>query len=290
MGLVDHLNGTAAPRLQQLLAAAHGRLGASGRLDAEVLLAHVLQQPRSVLFADPERPATAAQASEYEALIERRAAGEPVAYLTGEREFWSLPLQVTPAVLIPRPETELVVERVLALLGQPPAATASRRVLDLGTGSGAIALALAAARPAWRITAVERSAAALLVAQQNAQRLGLAGVEFLAGDWFTPLARRRFDAICSNPPYIAAADAALAALHFEPPAALVAGATGLEALQQLIAGAPSHLERGGWLVLEHGAGQAAALAAALVASGYARVGCHCDLAGLDRVTEAQWEI
>lgn len=289
MGSVEHLTGTAPARLHELLAAAQRRLGAAARLDAEVLLAHVLQQPRSVLFADPERPATPAQAAQYLALIERRAAGEPVAYLTCEREFWSLPLRVTPAVLIPRPETELVVERVLALLDQPAATTASMRVLDLGTGSGAVALALAASRPAWSITAVERSAAALQLARRNGQHLGLARVEFLAGDWFAPLAQRRFDLICSNPPYLAAEDAALAALQFEPPAALVAGATGLEALERLIAGAPSHLERGGWLVLEHGASQACALAAALVASGYARVRCHRDLAGLDRVTEAQWE-
>jgi len=288
MGSVEHLTGTAPARLHELLAAAQQRLGAPARLDAEVLLAHVLQQPRSVLFADRERAATPAQATHYRALIERRAAGEPVAYLTGEREFWSLPLRVTPAVLIPRPETELVVERVLALLGES-AAAASMRLLELGTGSGAIALALATARRAWSITAVERSEAALQVALQNAQRLGLTGVELLAGDWFSPLAQRRFDLICSNPPYVAAADAALAALRFEPAAALVAGATGLEALLWLIAAAPPHLERGGWLVLEHGASQADALAAALVASGYARVRCHRDLAGLDRVTEAQWE-
>ena len=165
MGSVEHLTGTAPSRLHELLAAAQRRLGASARLDTEVLLAHVLQQPRSVLFAERERPATAAQAAQYRVLIERRAAGEPVAYLTGEREFWSLSLEVSPAVLVPRPETELVVERVLALLGQPSAATAPSRVLELGTGSGAIALALATSRPPWRITAVERSAAALQVAR-----------------------------------------------------------------------------------------------------------------------------
>jgi release factor glutamine methyltransferase len=289
MGSADHLTGSAAPRLHELLAGAQNRLGASARLDAEVLLAHVLQQPRSVLIADAERMASAEQTARYGRLIERRAAGEPLAYLTGEREFWSLPLLVTPAVLIPRPETELVVERVLALLAASAAGAAPRRVLDLGTGSGAIALALAATLPTLRLTAVDCSWDAVQVARQNAQRLGLTQVEWLTGDWFTPLAGRRFDTICSNPPYVAAGDEALAALRYEPTAALVAGATGFESLRHLIAEAASHLQPGGWLVLEHGCPQARAVAAELVASGYARVRCHRDLAGLDRVTEAQWE-
>jgi release factor glutamine methyltransferase len=169
-----------------------------------------------------------------------------------------------------------------------PAATV-RRVADLGTGSGAIALALASARPCWAVSAVERSAAALEIARRNAVALGLSRIETLAGDWFAPLAQRRFDLICSNPPYIAAGDSALGGLRFEPAAALVAGPTGLEALRHLVVHAPAHLDTGGWLVLEHGHDQGAAVAAALVATGYARVRCHRDLAGHDRVTEAQWE-
>jgi release factor glutamine methyltransferase len=290
MGIVDHLTEPAALRLQQLLAAGCAALGGPGaRLDAEVLLAHVLQQARSGLLADGERAIAAGDAERYRALLARRLAGEPVAYLTGEREFWSLSLTVSPAVLIPRPETELVVERTLALLSGMPEAAAPVRALDLGTGSGAIALALAAARSHWSITASDRSAAALQVARDNAQRLGLGRIEFVLGDWLLPLMQRRFDVICCNPPYIAADDASLQALRFEPHAALTPGASGLEALRHLIAHAPAQLERGAWLVLEHGSTQAREVAAALVAAGYARVRCHRDLAGHDRVTEARWE-
>ena len=290
MGIVDHLTEPATLRLQQLLAAACAALGGPGaRLDAEVLLAHVLQQSRGVLLADGERAIAATDAERYRALLARRLAGEPVAYLTGVREFWSLPLTVSPAVLIPRPETELVVERTLALLTGTPDAAAPVRALDLGTGSGAIALALAAARPHWAITASDRSAAALQVARENAQRLGLGHIEFVLGDWLLPFMQRRFDVICCNPPYIAANDGSLQALRFEPRAALTPGASGLEALRHLIAHAPPHLERGAWLVLEHGSTQAREVAAALVAAGYARVRCHRDLAGHDRVTEARWE-
>jgi release factor glutamine methyltransferase len=257
------------------------------RLEAEVLLAYVLHAPRSALFAHPERRLDAASAARYEALLARRAAGEPIAYLTGEREFWSLPLSVNSSVLIPRPETELVVERALALLPGLPGGEV--RVADLGTGSGAIALALASARPGWKLLATDASAPALQVARANAERLRLTGIEFMHGDWFTPLAGRRFHAIVSNPPYVAGGDPALQALRYEPATALSPGPTGLEALRQLIAHAPAHLEPLAWLVLEHGADQAAAVAAALVATGYARVGCHRDLAGHERVTEAQWQ-
>jgi release factor glutamine methyltransferase len=256
-------------------------------LAAAVLLAHVLNRPRAALITHGELPIEPALATRYRALVGRRVAGEPIAYLTGQREFWSLPLNVTPDVLIPRPETELLVERALALLPEP-AASGERRVADLGTGSGAVALALASERPAWRLTATDRSEAALAVARGNAARLKLQDIEFLAGDWFAPLAGRRFEAILSNPPYIAGGDAALAALRHEPAVALSPGPTGLEALRQLIAQAPAHLERGGWLLLEHGADQADAVAAALVAAGYARVRCHRDLAGRDRVTEGRW--
>jgi release factor glutamine methyltransferase len=255
----------------------------SARLDAEILLAHALRQPRSHLLAHDEQPVDEATISRYQSMLARRAQGEPLAYLTGEREFWSLPLAVTPDVLIPRPETELAVERCLALRDAAPAAIA-----DLGTGSGAIALALAVERPLWRVLATDHAAGALLVARGNAERLGVRNVYFSQGDWFGPLQGRRFDLIVSNPPYVAARDPALYALRYEPAAALSPGASGVEALQRIVLQARAHLLPGGWLVLEHGAGQAAAVAGSLVDAGYARVRCHADLAGRDRVTEAQW--
>jgi release factor glutamine methyltransferase len=255
----------------------------SARLDAEILLANALRQPRSYLLAHDDQPVDEATIAHYQSMLARRAQGEPLAYLTGEREFWSLPLAVTPEVLIPRPETELAVQRCLALLDAAPAAVA-----DLGTGSGAIALALAVERPLWRVLATDYAAGALLVARGNAERLGVCNVYFSLGDWFGPLQGRRFDLIVSNPPYVAARDPALLALRYEPAAALSPGASGLEALQRIVLQAPAHLLPGGWLVLEHGAGQAAAVAGSLVDAGYARVRCHADLAGRERVTEAQW--
>ncbi|MFI4868475.1 MAG: peptide chain release factor N(5)-glutamine methyltransferase [Steroidobacterales bacterium] len=254
----------------------------SARLDAELLLAHVLRQPRSYLQAHDDERIEAAAITRFEAMLARCAQGEPLAYLTGEREFWSLPLAVTPDVLIPRPETELAVERCLALRGADPAAVA-----DLGTGSGAIALALAVERPQWRILATDCAAGALQVARANAQRLGVQNVQFLQSDWFAALSGREFDLIVSNPPYVAAADPALHALRYEPAVALSPGASGMEALRRIVLEATVHLLPGGWLVLEHGAGQAAELTHALVGAGYARVRCHPDLAGFDRVTEAQ---
>jgi release factor glutamine methyltransferase len=257
-------------------------------LAAGVLLAHVLNRPRAALITQGELPIEPAAAAGYRALLARRVAGEPIAYLTGQREFWSLLLMVSPAVLIPRPETELLVERALALLPATQAAAGDVRVADLGTGSGAIALALASERSGWVVTATDQSEAALTVARANAARLKLGHIEFLAGDWFAPLGGRRFEAVISNPPYIARDDAALAALRHEPAAALIPGPGGLEALRHLISQASAHLEPGGWLLLEHGADQADAVAAALVAAGYARVRCQRDLAGRDRVTEGRW--
>ena len=211
MGTADNL---AEPvRLRQLLMRGIEALRpheTNAPLAAEVLLAHVLNRSRAALITQGELPIEPALATRYRALVDRRVAGEPIAYLTGQREFWSLPLHVTPAVLIPRPETELLVERALALLPETQA-TGELRVADLGTGSGAVALALASERPAWRLTATDQSEAALTVARANAARLQLGAIEFLVGDWFAPLAGRRFAAILSNPPYIALGDAALAA-------------------------------------------------------------------------------
>jgi release factor glutamine methyltransferase len=255
----------------------------SPALDAALLLAHVLGQARGWLLAHGERILADSEARDFRLLVERRATGEPVAYLVGHREFWSLMLRVTPAVLVPRPETELVVERALALL---PASAAA--VADLGTGSGAIALALARERPQWRLTATDRSAQALALAAENARSLRLENVRFAAGDWFNALGTERYALIASNPPYIASGDPALAdlALQHEPPEALSCGADGLSALAALIVGARNHLLPGGWLVLEHGATQAGDVATLLVAQGYAHVRCHADLAGRPRVTEA----
>ena len=255
------------------------------RLEAQLLLAQVLAVSRAQLHAYPEATADAAQAALYRGLIERRAAGEPLAYLTGRREFWSLDLAVTPAVLIPRPETELLVERAL-VLGPPGEA----RVADLGTGSGAIALALARERPRWRIVATDVSAPALAVARANGAALGLTGIEFLAGSWFGPLAGARFDLLLSNPPYVGADDPALShpALACEPALALTPpGGDALAALRILARGAAAHLLPGGWLLLEHGTSQGAEVRAELVAAGFAHVRSHRDLAGPERMTEGQ---
>jgi release factor glutamine methyltransferase len=253
------------------------------RLDAELLLARATGLSRALLIAHGEQPLSATARQRFEAECARRLAGEPLAYIEGEKEFWSLTLRVTPAVLVPRPETELLVERCLAAL---PAT--AQRVADLGTGSGAIALALAQERPAWHIDAVDASSAALAVAQGNAQRLGLQRIRFHHGSWFAPLRGQHYDAIVSNPPYVDPADAALIALRHEPLAALAAADAGYADLLQIIATAPAHLHSGGLLLLEHGSTQAPRLAAALVARGYARVVCHPDLAGHPRVTEARW--
>ena len=254
----------------------------TARLDAEVLLAHSLGVSRAWLAAHADD--VAAAATPFASLIARRAAGEPLAYILGFKDFWTLRLRVTPAVLVPRPETELLVERALAL-----APASSVCALDLGTGSGAIALALASERPAWKITATDASLEALAVAQANAAELGLTRVGFLHGSWFGPLAGRRFDLVLSNPPYIAAADSALlhSALQCEPQMALSPGPDGMACLREIIQNAPHHLAPGGWLLLEHGADQEGEVAHELVARGFTHVRSHRDLAGHERVTEAR---
>lgn len=253
-------------------------------LEAQLLLGHALGLARGELLARGEQVPAPGPMAAFAHAVQRRAAGEPLAYITGQREFWSLPLRVTPAVLVPRPETELVVERALALVGTGPA-----RVADLGTGSGAIALALAHERPQWRVTATDRSVAALEVATANARALGVDNVRLLAGDWYGAIAGERFELIASNPPYVGATDPVLQdpALRHEPLVALASGPSGLEDLAAVVAGASAHLSAAGWLVLEHGAGQAPEVEKLLVAQGFRHVRCHADLAGLARVTEAQ---
>jgi len=272
-------------QVSRILASAAARLeGVSDTptLDAEILLAHVLGKPRAFLRARGDDAVTAPDHEQYRALLARRLAGEPVAYLTGRREFWSLDLAVGPGVLVPRPETELLVEIAVGAL-------AGRRhphILDLGTGSGAIALALAIEIPAAHITAVDASPAALDLARSNARRAGIENVEFLPGDWYQPVAGRRFDLIVSNPPYLAANDPHLRALGREPAAALVAGPTGLEALAKIASGAADHLRPGGIVILEHGSEQGPAVRELLTRAGLEAALTRCDLAGLERATLA----
>ncbi|MFC5570005.1 peptide chain release factor N(5)-glutamine methyltransferase [Lysobacter yangpyeongensis] len=268
-----------APRLDVLLRDARTRIEA---VDADFLLAHALGRPRSWLLAHREDPVPAEVAAAFEALVQRREQGEPVAYLTGHRGFWRFDLAVTPATLIPRPETELLVELALARL---PAGQ-SLRIADLGTGSGAIALALAGERPQARVIATDASAPALAVAEANARTLGLANLAFRAGDWFAPLAGERFDLIASNPPYIALDDPHLGEgdLRFEPASALSSGIDGLDAIRRIVADAPAHLDAGGWLLLEHGWEQGAAVRELLLRAGFVDVATERDLEGRDRVT------
>ncbi|MGO9933125.1 MAG: peptide chain release factor N(5)-glutamine methyltransferase [Steroidobacteraceae bacterium] len=254
----------------------------SPRLDAQLLLGKLLGLSRAALIARGDEPVAPDCRRAFAGLIARRAAGTPVAYLTGSREFWSLALNVTPAVLVPRPETETLVERALEL----KSAAAACSVLDLGTGSGAIALAIASERPKWRVTGVDVSPQALKVAARNSAELGLAHIEWRQGSWFDAVPARRFDLILANPPYIAATDPALAHLCAEPRIALRAGPTGLEALGAIIASAPPHLQARGWLVLEHGAAQARDVARLLKRRGFSAVRACPDSFGKARVTLA----
>ncbi len=266
-------------------------LGDGARFDAELLLAATLGVNRATLVARSRDICDADMLEVYWQRVARRAAGEPFAYITGRRGFWSLDLTVTPDVLVPRPETELLVERALALgdeLGQSLGRPAIE-LADLGTGSGAIALAIASARPGWHVVATDISPAALEVARGNAIRLRIESVAFFEGEWWSPLARQKFDMVVSNPPYVAADDPALddLALQHEPRIALTPGADALAALRDIVAGAPKHLRPGAALLLEHGADQAAAVAELLVAQGFNHVRSHADLAGHLRITEGR---
>lgn len=259
------------------------RGSSSPRLDAELLLADLLGIPRARLLALDDGALPPGIAEAFEERIARRTGGEPVAYLLGQRDFWTLTLAVSPAVLVPRPETELLVEFALEVLAGHPAP----RVLDLGTGSGAIGLAVASARPDARVDLVDASRDALAVAEGNRQRLGLGNARMLAGDWYAPLAGTRYDLILSNPPYLAADDSHLEGpdLAHEPRCALVSGPTGLEALAHIASGAVEHLKAGGSLALEHGATQGAAVRGLLETHGLAGVRTRRDLAGLERATQ-----
>ena len=254
------------------------------RRDAEILLAAAWGRSRSQLLTAAGEPVPGEVAARFEDACRQRADGVPVAYLLGSREFWSLPFTVNSAVLVPRPETELLVQRVLDLV---PGSVAD--VADLGTGSGAIAIALAHERPGWRVLGTDASDLALAVARANGERLADSRVEWASGDWYAALAGRQFDALVSNPPYVAADDPVLGAdgLRHEPRDALTPGGDGYASLVTLINGAPGHLRSGGWLVLEHGSSQAPKLRALLVARGFTAVTSHRDLAGHERVTEGK---
>ncbi|GAB3731411.1 peptide chain release factor N(5)-glutamine methyltransferase [Luteimonas pelagia] len=270
------------PCLDDVLRRLRAELPESG--DAECLLAHALGRDRGWLFAHGDAVLESGELARIEALAGRRRAGEPVAYLTGRRGFWSMDLAVGPATLVPRPETERLVE--LALERLP--ADRLVDVADLGTGSGAIALAIAHERPRARVVATDASAAALAVAARNATALGLdaSRVAFLQGDWWRPLGARRFELVASNPPYIPEGDPHLdrGDLRFEPRDALASGADGLDAIREIVDGAPAHLVAGGWLLLEHGFDQGGAVRRLMEARGIVEVDTARDLEGRDRVT------
>lgn len=285
----------------------------TARIEVQMLLQHVLCVSRAYLLAHPEQVLNEAQAAAYCALLQRRLRGEPLAYILGEREFFGLDFRVSPATLIPRPDTELLVELVLQRMPEkhPPPQFSDRatdrstmrqsrqvagypdcwrgrkcRVLDLGTGSGAIALSIAHARPDADVTAVDASTAALEVAQFNARRLNIGNVRLLHSDWFAALHGERFDLIVSNPPYIAAADEHLAQgdVRFEPRSALASGADGLDDIRRITTRAQAHLNSNGWLMFEHGYNQAAQVRALLQQAGFADVFSARDLAGIERVS------
>jgi len=278
-----------ATEISQLIAEGVARLARvtdQPRHEAEILLADALGTSRAWLMAHPEERILDCEATDrYEAHVTRRALGEPTAYILGEKEFWSLPLEVTHDVLIPRPETELAVE--LSLEHLPP--NTRGRVLDLAAGSGAIALAIAHERPQLEVVGTDVSTAAIAVARRNASRLQLRNVEFREGSWFEPVREGHFTLIVSNPPYIAEDDPRVerAVRRFEPHDALFAGPDGLEALRVVIGAAPHHLVRGGWLIVEHGDLQGPQVRALFEASGFVDIATRRDLAGLDRCTEGR---
>jgi len=271
--------------INQAIVAATARLKPSSdtpALDAQVLLAHALGQDRTYLIAHLRDELSPDQQARFDDYIARRSAGTPVAYITGQQEFWSLPLTVTPDTLIPRPETELLVELALDRMSRHDPLT----IADIGTGSGAIALAIASERPNWQVLATDVSAAALEVAKANATRLKIPNIEFREGENLRPLDDLQFDMIVSNPPYVPEDDPHLHAgdVRFEPRGALVAGMDGLDVIRSLVSGSKSNLKEGGWLLIEHGYDQEQAVYNLFIDAGYQNVECYRDLADVPRVT------
>jgi release factor glutamine methyltransferase len=266
-----------------------------------LLLREALGVDRAWLIAHGDQALTDRQQDDFKKILQRRLRGEPVAYILGCREFYGLEFAVTPAVLIPRPDTETLVETALGRLAllsmlplSPTPAPSLRsppkerglRILDLGTGSGAIAISIALHRPDTNVTAVDRSEAALAIARRNTEKLGAINLTLLQSDWFSALSGEMYDIIVSNPPYIAKGDPHLSQgdLRFEPPSALASGADGLDAIRHIIKHAPHHLNTDGWLLLEHGYDQAEKVAQLMQTSGFAEIGHTTDLAGIQRVT------
>lgn len=271
-------------KISQALSEANNRIkscSSSSSLDSELILAHVLNKSRAFLYAWPDFVLSDEQYQAFLKLADLRAQGQPIAYLIGYREFWSLQLQVNPSVLIPRPETELLVETTLKRV-----TTDNAIIADLGTGSGAIALALAKERPTWKIIATDYSSPALETAKLNAAKLNINNVEFRLGKWCEALPELKFDAIISNPPYIEDSDPHLQQgdLRFEPPSALIAGEHGLADIESIAAQAQDYLKPGGYLLLEHGYNQAQAVAKVLENYGYHTIQTYQDLTGHDRVS------
>lgn len=267
--------------IASLLRAAELPDSPTARLDVELLLAAAIGKSRSYLHTWPERIVSSEAALIFAQYLQRRRSGEPVAYILGQQGFWNLDLEVAPHTLIPRPDTELLVETALELLPTTPV-----RVLDLGTGTGAIALALASERPQWQVSAVDRVLEAVALAERNRQRLSLDNVQVRSSHWFDALGGERFDLIISNPPYIAAEDPHLVSgdVRFEPSSALVAGADGLDDLRIIISQAPAHLQPGGWLLLEHGYDQAAEVRELLALHDFEQIESRIDFGGHERIS------
>ncbi len=259
------------------------QISESPRLDAEAMLAWVLGVPRSYLFAHPEEELRDRPASDFSDAVERRENGEPIAYITGSKEFWSLQLIVSKDTLVPRPETETLVELAIRQIPEDR----PYRVLDLGTGSGAIAIAIASERPKIEIVATDSSREALRVAKDNASLQELQNISFLAGNWTEPVNDRIFDLVVSNPPYVCDGDPALDTLRYEPRAALAAGPDGMDAIRQIVIDCKNLTSADGTLMLEHGANQQRAVQVVLQENGWTDIACYKDLAGHPRVTTAR---